>query len=126
MQMRKYQTGLGMLGWLFVLLLASFGLTCFFKIGPVYLEYWQVKKALDLVLQNPTNAAKSKSEIAAAIEKQFDVSRIDAFKPTDVRLTESKAGRELDASYEKRVPLISNIDVVVKFDQLKYNLSTMQ
>jgi hypothetical protein len=43
-----------------------------------------------------------------------------------VRLNETRNGRELDASYEKRVPLIANIDVVVKFDQLKYNLSTVQ
>ena len=126
MQMRKYQGGLGMLGWLFVLALASFALTCFFRIGPVYLEYWQTKKALDLVLSNPENAAKTKSEIAGAIQKQLDVSLIESIKPSDIKLTESRSGRELDASYEKRVALIANIDVVIKFDKLKYNLSAAQ
>lgn len=126
MQMRKYQGGLGMLGWLVVLALASFGLTCFFRIGPLYLEYWQTKKALDLVLSNSAVAALSKEEIARAIEKQLDVSLITSIKPSDIKLTETRNGRELDASYEKRVALIANIDVVVKFDKLKYNLSTVQ
>lgn len=126
MQMRKYQTGLGMLGWLIMLGLAAFALTCFFKIGPLYLDYWQTKKALDVVMQNPQSAAWAKSELTNAIEKQFDVSRIETIAPKDIKLIDSRNGRVLDASYEKRVALISNIDVVVKFENLKYNLTAPQ
>ena len=126
MQLRKYQGGMGALGWLVVLALASFGLTCFFRIGPVYLEYWQTKKSLDVVLSNPAVATQSKQEIEGSIEKQFDVSEIESIKPSAIKFTETRDGRELDASYEKRVPLIANIDVVVKFDQLKYHLSSAQ
>ena len=39
-------------------------------------------------------------------------------------MTEIRSGREVNANYEKRVALIANIDVVVKFDKLKYNLSS--
>ncbi len=126
MQMRKHQTGLGMLGWLIVLAIASFALTCLLKVGPLYLDYWQTKKALDLVLGNPAIAVKSKSEIAEAIQRQLDVSRIETIAGKDIKMNETRGGRELDATYEKRVPLIANIDVVVKFDKLKYNLSTVQ
>lgn len=126
MQMRKYQGGLGTLGWLVVLAIASFFLTCFFRVGPIYLEYWQAKKAIDLVLSNPALAVKSRTEIVAAIDKQLEVSGIEAVKGKDIKLTESRNGRELDASYEKRVALVANIDVVVKFDKLKYNLSPVQ
>lgn len=126
MQMRKYQTGLGMLGWLVMLGLAAFALTCFLKIGPVYLDYWQTKKALDVVMQNPQSATWAKSELTNAIEKQFDVSRIETIAPKDIKLVDSRNGRVLDASYEKRVALISNIDVVVKFENLKYNLTAPQ
>ncbi|MDB6061086.1 MAG: hypothetical protein JWM78_1189 [Verrucomicrobiaceae bacterium] len=126
MQMRKYQGGLGTLGWLFVLAIGAFLFTCVAKVGPIYLDYWQTKKAIDLVLNNSALATKSRPEIIAAIEKQFEINNIDSVKPTDIKLTESKGTRELDASYEKRVALISNIDVVVKFDKLKYNLSAVQ
>lgn len=126
MQMRKYQGGLGALGWLVVLAIASFALTCFFKIGPLYLEYWQTKKAIDLVVSNPAVVEQSKPEIVAAIQRQFDVSLIESIKSSDIKLNESRNGRELDASYEKRVALIANIDVVVKFDKLKYDLSAVK
>ena len=126
MRLRKQQAGLGMLGWLIVLAIASFGLTCFFRIGPIYLEYWQTKKALDLVLSNPTAASKSKEELLSGIEKQFDVSLIESIKKNDIKFVESHGNREVSANYEKRVPLIANIDVVVKFDHLVYKLSPAQ
>jgi hypothetical protein len=52
------------------------------------------------------------------------VSLIESIKSKDIRINDTRDGRELDASYEKRTPLIANIDVVVKFDQLKYKLSS--
>jgi hypothetical protein len=124
--LRSRQTGLGALGWLIVLGIAAFGLTCFFKVGPVYLEYWQTKQALDDVLANGQNAGKSKPELLDSIQKHLDVSRIETVNAKDIRFTQTRNGLEVDASYEKRVALIANIDVVVKFDKLKYTISGPQ
>ena len=126
MKLRKQQQGLGMLGWLIVLAIASFALTCFFRVGPVYLEYWQTKKALDLVLVDSQASGKSKDELLSAIQKQFDVSRIESIATKDIKFTDAKAGREVNANYEKRVALIANIDVVVKFDKLVYKLASAE
>ena len=124
--MRKYQTGMGALGWLLALGLVAFGLTCFFKVGPVYLEYWQTKQALDDVMSASATASMGKTELLDSIEKHLDVSRIESITKKDIRIEDSKGARLVDASYEKRVALISNIDVVVKFDKLKYNLPAPQ
>ncbi|MFT3930090.1 MAG: DUF4845 domain-containing protein [Spongiibacteraceae bacterium] len=124
MQLRKHQMGMGALGWLIVLGIASFALTCFFRIGPVYLDYWQTRKALDLVLLESQSSGKSREAILAAIQRQFDVSRIETIATKDIKFVDGKKGREVNANYEKRVPLIANIDVVVKFDKLVYNLSS--
>lgn len=121
--LRSRQAGWGALGWLIVLAIASFGLTCFFKVGPVYLEYWQGKQALDDVLAGGNADGKSKAELLDSIQKHLDVSRVENLQAKDIKFTQTSKGLELDASYEKRVPLIANIDVVVKFDKLKYNLS---
>lgn len=126
MQLRKRQAGMGMLGWLIVLGIASFALTCFFRVGPVYLEYWQTKKALDLVLANSSAASKSKDELLTAVQKQFDVSQIDSISSKDIKFVEARGSREVNANYEKRVALIANIDVVVKFDKLVYKLSSAE
>lgn len=126
MKLRKQQQGLGMLGWLIVLAIASFALTCFFRVGPVYLEYWQTKKAIDLVVENSRASSMSKDELLRAIEKQFDVSRIESIATKDIKVTDTKGGREVNANYEKRVALIANIDVVVKFDKLVYKLASAE
>jgi len=112
---------MGALGWLITLAIISFFLTCFFKVGPVYLDYWQAKGVLDDVLAS-ANADQSKQDLIESIQKRLDVSRIEVFKAKDIRFNDTRQGRELDASYEKRVPLLSNIDVVVKFEHLKYLL----
>lgn len=120
MQLRKQQAGMGMLGWLIVLAIASFALTCFFRVGPVYLEYWQAKKAIDLVVEN--SGSMPTDSLLTAIEKQLNVSTIEVVKKKDIKITENRGERQLNANYEKRVPLIANIDVVVKFEKLVYTL----
>lgn len=119
---RRYQAGLGALGWLVVLGIASFGLTCFFKIGPIYLDYWNTKKAIEVVVNNGKAASMSGGELKRAVQAQLDVSLINTVNAEKMVINNVKGGRELDASYEKRVPLLANIDVVVKFDKLKYTL----
>lgn len=126
LRLRSRQTGLGALGWLIVLAIASFALTSFFRVGPVYLEYWQTKQALDDVLADGQGVGKSKAELLDSIQKHLDVSRIEIIQAKDLRFNQTRAGLEVDATYEKRVSLIANIDVVVKFDKLKYILSAPQ
>jgi len=123
MRLRSRQSGLGALGWLVVLAVASFFLLCFFRIGPLYLEYFQVKEVLDDVLKSGQANSQSRQQLLDALQRRFDVNRTEAISTRDIRFSESRSGREVDCSYEKRVPLIANIDVVVKFDQLKYTLS---
>lgn len=119
----RHQAGLGALGWLIVLAIASFGLTCFFKVGPVYLDYWNTKNAIEAVVNDSKAASMTKDELRSAIQKQLDVSMIKTIEVKDIKITDERGTRELDASYEKRVELLANIDVVVKFDKLKYKLS---
>lgn len=121
-QLPSRQAGLGALGWLIVLAIASFLLTCLFKVGPVYIDHWQLKQALDEALADPNIATKSRPDLMEAIRRNFEVNRIEVIKASAVRLNETRDGRELDASYEKRVPLLQNIDVVVKFEDFKFAL----
>lgn len=124
--LRSRQHGLGALGWLVVLAIASFALTCFFRIGPVYLEYWQAKKAVDEVFADGRAAGQSRDQLKASLQRFMDVNRIEVITLKDIRFEQTKGGYIVDASYEKRVPLVANIDVVVKFDNFKYTLSAAE
>lgn len=122
MRLRSRQTGLGALGWLIVLAVASFFLVCLFRVGPVYLDYYQTREVLNDVFADGAAAGKSRHELVDALNKRLDINRIETIKAKDLRFEDTRQGRVVDASYEKRVALIANIDVVVKFDKLKYIL----
>ena len=124
--LRSRQHGLGALGWLVVLAIASFALTCFFRVGPIYLDYWGTKKALDGVLLDDSLGRTSKGELLQKISKTFEVNGVTAIDTKDLSFQQTKEGLVIDASYEKRVSLIANVDVVVKFENLKYTISAMQ
>jgi hypothetical protein len=87
--------------------------------------FLQNRPGLSRLLANQKGARFGVGGISiAAVQRQFDVSRIDTISAKDIKFTEGKNGREANANYEKRVPLIANIDVVVKFDKLVYKLSS--
>lgn len=118
---RYHQRGMGLLGWIVVLAIASFFLTCLLKIGPLYMDYWTLQKVLDDVAANSV-AGQSKNDIRASIQRRLDTNRVDFFKVGEIRFEETREALIMDAGFERRVPLMGNIDVVVKFDQLRYPL----
>jgi hypothetical protein len=122
MQLRSRQGGLGALGWLVVLGVAAFFLLCAFRVGPIYLEQMQIKAVLDDVLAPSHTAGMSRHQLLEAIRKRFEANGLQTLSTRDIKFVESREGITVDCSYERRVPLIANIDVVVKFDQLKYTL----
>lgn len=116
------QRGLGLLGWIVVLAVASFFLTCAFRIGPLYIDYWTVESVLEGALEEEGLERQSKHEIRSAIQRRFDTNRVEVIKAREIRFEETRDKLVMDAGYEQRVPLIGNIDVVVRFEQLRYEI----
>lgn len=115
------QRGLSMLSILTILFVASFFLTCGVKLVPLYLDAWTIDKAIKKGVETGEFKALSASQITRKLTSTFDMNRVEAIKINDIKVKRLKNGEmSIDASYEKRVPLIQNIDVVVKFDYLKY------
>lgn len=118
---RRGQRGLGLVGWLVALALGSLLLTCTIRLVPVYIDYWAVSK----VLEEVARAGRVEGGPAALrrdIQRRLDLNRIEVIQARDVRIEETRRGLLLDASYEQRVPLIGNIDLVVHFDSLRLEL----
>ena len=121
---RRYQTGLGALGWLIVLAIASFALTCFFRVGPVYLDYWNTKQSLDVVMQDGKTPSLSKTELQRAIGNQLDVSMIKTIKAKasfDVALMTSHVAQYLVGDDEWRTALSALRRAVVPGGRLVFD-----
>lgn len=110
----KSQTGMGTLGLLLVLLIGGFGLTCAFKIGPLYLDNYFVRAALKS-LDGDRIEAMDNGSIRRSLDRYFTVNNVRDVSARDATVSRERDRVMVTLDYERRVNLIGNLDVVVVF-----------
>ena len=106
------------------MLVGAFALTCALQLIPVYIEGNTVGSSINNAIKNNEFDGMSISQMKSKIYKTFDINRVESLRASDVKIKSNKGTVTIDANYEKRLPLIFNIDVVVKFDKLVYEFTT--
>lgn len=105
---------------LFVLVMCGFLLTCFFKLGPAYLDNKYITEALRNLAENHPEDLKdmSKARIKSELSKFYTINNVRGAATQALEVERSKERTLISVSYEERVPFIANIDVVLKFDNV--------
>jgi hypothetical protein len=106
--------GISLLGVLFVLLLVGFALTVLFRVGPLYLDDYTVRKSFE-ALGDGTTRTLSDQAIREKLYKYFVVNNVDTIDVKQVRIDRSAERVLVSLYYERRVPFMANLDVVAKF-----------
>lgn len=105
---------------LFVLASLGFFLTCFFKIGPAYLDNRYIVSALkSLAKDHPDDLAQlSRETIRQELSKFYTINNVrgDAAKALEIERRQDKT--IITIAYETRISFLANIDVVVKFNNV--------
>lgn len=118
MRTRYQQSGMGMWGFMMVIVIAVFFVYLFFKLLPPYMEFFKVRTAVDNVAQQPTAAAMSRQDIMSALDRRFsieDINRVDLKK--SLKIEKASSGRtQIRITYEVQVPLFYNISALLNFD----------
>lgn len=116
----KKQAGMNLGLLLFILVMCGFLLTCFFKLGPAYLDNAYIVDALKKLAENhPDDLSElSRSTIKSELDKYYIVNNVrgEASKALEVERFKEKI--LISVSYEVRTPLLANIDVVTKFNNV--------
>jgi hypothetical protein len=112
-----HQRGMTAIGWLLVLGLIAFFTLVTLRLVPMYLEYAKVASTLESLPNEPGISSLSKPEIVSLIAKRFDVNDVRNVDPRKVLISKERGVVKIGFSYERREHLISNIDVVGKFDK---------
>jgi len=109
----KGQRGITLMGMLVTGIVIVFVAIGGLKIGPAYLEYFTAKKAIVAIAQG--NARATVGEIRHSFQLRAAIDNIDVIDAKDLEVT--KEGDEVVVSfaYSKRIPLFSNISVVIDF-----------
>jgi hypothetical protein len=111
--MYRRQRGLSMTTLLVVAVIIVFGAIGFMKVGPAYMEYFKVKKAVHAV------ALEGRTGTVADVRKGFDrqavMDDIDVIRGQDLDV--SKEGNEVVVAfaYTKKVGLFGNVSLLIEF-----------
>ena len=118
MKFARSQKGMSILGWLMVLALIAFFASAAFKVLPHYFDYMSLEKIITSVETDKAMEIRSVGEFYSHVSKGMEVNSI---RDLDLReaLKIKQENNEFRAhlKYEKREPLIQNIDLVVRFDK---------
>ncbi|MFV8816355.1 DUF4845 domain-containing protein [Haliea sp. E17] len=103
-----------------IAIMAGFYVMCFVKMIQPYTEYLSIKSIVSQVASEHQPGTTSLTEIRRRIDRLFITNQIYAITTGDVEVYREKGITYIDASYEARIPLVWRIDIVLKFDDLKF------
>ena len=113
--MKRTQRGMTMLGFLITLGVVIFFVYCGMKIVPMYVEYYSVEKTLASLAKEPGSATASKEKLREMFFKRLYMSYATEVKPDALKIETRDNGYHFIVDYERREPLVANLDVVGKF-----------
>lgn len=114
--MKRKQRGMTLIGFVMVLAVVGIFIYMGMKLVPMYSEYYSVKQALAAMAREPGITDNDPAKIKELLFRRLDISYADTVKPENVKIVRKDAGYVLTVDYEVRKPLISNIDVVGRFN----------
>ena len=108
------ERGLSMTGFLFTTIVIIIFALVAFRVGPSYIEYFTVQKALDqtlLEVPNPTVA-----EIRRSMDRRLSADYVDAIRASDVLV--GREGNTIVAtlSWQKVLHMIGNASILLEFE----------
>lgn len=118
MKFARSQQGLSMLSWLVVLIVVAFFASTAFKVLPHYLDFYSLQKIVTAVETEKALEIRSPGAFYEHVSRGMQVNNIrdlNMREVMDVRMENNDFYVRL--KYEKREPLIENLDLVVHFDR---------
>lgn len=116
-----------------IVIIALFGYAVFIglKITPAYMEYFSIKSAVDGLADEMKTRQISKAQYMELMRRRLDINyvNIDGLTPSRDGCDKSKKeafhfktvkkSTEFGVEYEKRIPMLANIDFLISFDYIR-------
>jgi len=112
---RDQQRGATALGMLTILAILGLGLYAVIRLVPVYLEYFEVVRAMEKVSKEGDAATTNPDQIHRSLERSWEIEDIKTFDYKDMQIRRAGGGWEMTAEYEAKVPFIGNVSLLAEF-----------
>ncbi|WP_444931755.1 DUF4845 domain-containing protein [Microbulbifer sp. SSSA002] len=111
------QRGMSYWGWLLVIAVLGFALTCVSKMAPAYVDARYVNEGLKTLGKRPDLEGMTAGQIKKELSRFFLVNNVRGEPTKSVQVIRGTKGSVVSIDYELRQPLIYNVDVVMKFNK---------
>ena len=115
--MRRGQQGLTLIGFMMVLIVAGCVAYLAMRVVPMYLEYYQVVKAMEGAAQEPGIESMDPDRIHNLLGRRFNIGYVETIDSKDVKIIRDTNGTRLTVAYDVRKPVVSNIDLIAHFEK---------
>ncbi|MBE7928859.1 MULTISPECIES: DUF4845 domain-containing protein [Pseudomonadaceae] len=118
MSFARSQKGLSMLSWIVMLALVAFVASTAFKMLPHYFDYMSMDKIISGVESDKATEVRSVRDFYTHVSRGMDVNGIRGLDLKEALKVEIENNEfRVHLNYEKREPLIRNLDLVANFDK---------
>ena len=113
--MKRTQSGMTLIGFIFVLAVVGVFIYTGMKTIPMYTEYYGVKQAMKGMSLEPGINNAPPDRIRALFFRRLYVNYSDNVTEKNIKIERMEGGWKMTVNYEVRKPLIANLDIVGKF-----------
>jgi type II secretory pathway pseudopilin PulG len=107
----SFQRGISLTGLILVLAVLGVAAVVALKLVPTYTEYSAVKDAI----VRAKEAGGTVREMQVAFDKNAGINSVTAIRGRDLTITREDGEVQLSFAYEKRVPLTSNVSLLIDY-----------
>ncbi|MGC3980747.1 MAG: DUF4845 domain-containing protein [Steroidobacteraceae bacterium] len=112
---RKQQRGATALGMLIILSILGLGLYGAIRLVPVYLEYFEVVRAMEGLAKESPASDTSPDKLRTGLNRRWNIEDIKGVDYKDIGVRKSGSGYEMTADYRVEVPFMGNVSLVIDF-----------
>ena len=112
---RKNQSGMSIIGMALSAVLMGAALLVFLKVVPAVSEYMGVRRAISAVASGADPTTATVSQLRDAFTKRARIDDITSIDASELDITKEDGKIVITASYSRKIPLVSNVSLLIDF-----------
>ncbi len=109
------QKGVSMVALIVVLVVLIICAGLGMKVGPPYMEYLQIKKAVTAIVESGEVRSGSVADVRKAFDRRAQVDGISAINSQDLDISKDGGDLVITFAYPQKVPLAGNVSLLFDF-----------
>jgi hypothetical protein len=110
----RQQRGITLMGFVIVLVVAGCFIFFGMRVYPMYSEFYTLKRMMDDFAKEPNAHTMGLAAARSKLDVRLSLNYIESIRVSDIKFPRNE-GAKMEVQYERRDPLVGNLDLVGKF-----------